>query len=306
LRARAWEFGGIESGGNALKSDSLIYEVFQFDPQCLIELLKLKLEGRYAFESITIKTTEKRLDGFFKRIDGDGPHIFLEAQGYPDPKIYWRLYREVATFYEQRDERNPFIAIVLFLDEKFDPGPFGLMCMPPCQLIRANLIDCLKALERVPSALTVLKPLVLSGKEELAPAVLQWKGDIQALQLSAAKEKTLFELLEYAIVQRFPELTAEEIITMLHLTPIDQTTVGKQIYGKGHDEGYGKGHDEGYGQGYGQGYWQGELIGKIHLAQNLLHQPLSAREELAKKTEEELKAILLQLQIQLESSLKIQ
>ena len=277
-----------------MKTDSLIHEVFQFDPQSLIQLLQLNLEGRYAFESITIKTTEKRLDGFFKRIDGEGPHLFLEAQGYEDRKVYWRLYREISTFYEQRDERNPFIAIVLFFDEKFDPGPFGLTCMPPCQLIRANLIDCLKALERVPSALTVLKPLVLASREELAPAIPQWKGDIQALKLPEAKEKTLFELLEYAIVQRFPELTAEEIITMLHLTPIDQTTVGKQIYGKG--------HDEGYGQGYGQGYWQGELIGKIHFAQKLLAQPLSSKEELVKKTENELKTILEHWEAQLGSS----
>jgi predicted transposase YdaD len=265
-----------------LKTDSLLYELFQFDPQSLIQLLKLKLEGQYAFESITVKTTEKRMDGFFKRIDGDGPHLFLEAQGYDDPKVYWRLYREICTFYEQRDDHNPFIAIVLFLDEKHDPGPFGLMCMPPCQLIRANLVDCLKALESAPGTLTVLKPLVLSGKEELAEAIPQWRIDIQSLNLPKAKEKTLVELLEYAIIQRFPELTEKEVTTMLQLTPIDQTTVGKQIFGRGLDK--------------------GKLIGKIQFAQQLLEQPFSSEEELAEKTEEELKAILRQL----EASLQIQ
>jgi len=277
-----------------LKTDSLIHEVFQFDPQSLIQLLQLKLEGQYAFESITIKTTEKRLDGFFKRIDGEGPHLFLEAQGYDDPKVYWRLYREISTFYEQRDERNPFIAIVLFLDEKFDPGPFGLTCMPPCQLIRANLIDCLKALENTPGALTVLKPLVLTGKNELVEAIPQWKVDIQSLNLPEAKVKQLVELLEYAIAQRFPELTEEEVSAMLQLTPLDQTTAGKQIFGRG--------YDKGYGQGFGQGFGQGELIGKIHFAQKLLEQPLSSKEELAKKTENELKTILEQLEAQLGSS----
>jgi len=268
-----------------LKTDSLLYELFQFDPQSLIQLLKLKLEGQYTFESITVKTTEKRMDGFFKRIDGDGPHLFLEAQGYDDPKIYWRLYREICTFYEQRDDHNPFIAIVLFLDEKYDPGPFGLTCMPPCQLIRANLIDCLQALDGAPGTLTILKPLVLTSKEELAAAVPKWRGDIQSLNLPKAKEKTLVELLEYAIVQRFPEVT-EEVITMLHLTPIEQTTVGKQIFGRGLDK--------------------GELIGNIKFAQRLLKQPLSSKKELAKKTEEELKSILAQLEAELESSLKIQ
>jgi hypothetical protein len=93
----------------------LFYELFQFDPQSLIQLLKLNLEGQYAFESISIKTTEKRLDGFFKRIDGEGPNIFLETQGYDDPKIHWRLFRKICTFYEQRDDPKPFIATILQL-----------------------------------------------------------------------------------------------------------------------------------------------------------------------------------------------
>ncbi|MCI0695446.1 Rpn family recombination-promoting nuclease/putative transposase [candidate division KSB1 bacterium] len=269
-----------------MKTDSLLYELFQFDPQSLIHLLKLKLEGQYAFESITIKTTEKRLDGFFKRIDGDGPHLFLEAQGYDDPKIFWRLFRKICTFYEQRDDRKPFIAIALFLDEKYDPGPFVLSCIAPCQFFRVNLIDCLKALESAPGTLTVLKPLVLTSKQELVEALPQWKDDIRSLNLPEAKHKRLVELLEYAIVQRFPELTEEEVDTMLHLTPIEQTTVGKQIFGRGLDK--------------------GELIGNIKFAQRLLKQPLSSKEELAKKTEEELKSILQQLEAELESSLRIQ
>jgi hypothetical protein len=187
----------------------LIYELFQFDPQSLIQLLKLKLEGQYAFESITIKTTEKRLDGFFKRIDGEGPNIFLEAQGYDDPKIHWRLFRKICTFYEQRDDPKPFMAIALFLDEKYDPGPFALSCIAPCRFLRVNLIDCLKALESAPGTLTVLKPLVLASKEELVEALPQWKGDIRLLNLPEAKHKRLVELLEYAIVQRFPELTED-------------------------------------------------------------------------------------------------
>ncbi|MCI0695447.1 hypothetical protein L0337_26005 [candidate division KSB1 bacterium] len=69
---------------------------------------------------------------------------------------------------------------------------------------------------------------------------------------------------------------------MLRLTPIEQTTVGKQIFGRG------------------------ELIGKIQFAQQLLKQPLSQKEELAQKTAEELKSILRQLETELESSLNVQ
>ncbi|MGH7600933.1 MAG: hypothetical protein ACREOI_31635 [bacterium] len=58
----------------------------------------------------------------------------------------------------------------------------------------------------------------------------------------------------------------------------------------------------GFNQGFDQGLDKGKLIGKIQFAQQLLKQPFSSEEELAKKTEEELKAILGQL----EASLKIQ
>jgi len=69
---------------------------------------------------------------------------------------------------------------------------------------------------------------------------------------------------------------------MLQLTPLDQTTAGKQIFARGLDK--------------------GEFIGKIHFAQKLLEQPLSLKEELAKKTENELKTILGLLEAQLGSS----
>ncbi len=63
-----------------MKTDELFYELFRLDPRCLFELTQLELEGEYAFESITIKTTEKRMDGFFKPEDGKGPIGFVEVQ----------------------------------------------------------------------------------------------------------------------------------------------------------------------------------------------------------------------------------
>ncbi|HAO20070.1 MAG TPA: hypothetical protein DCQ37_06000, partial [Desulfobacteraceae bacterium] len=83
-----------------MKTDTLFYELFKLHPASLFELAGLKADGRYAFESITVKTTEKRMDGFFRRTDGKGA-IFLEVQGYDDSMIYWRFIREIATQHEQ-------------------------------------------------------------------------------------------------------------------------------------------------------------------------------------------------------------
>ena len=52
-----------------MKTDSLFYELFKLHPASLFELAGLEAEGRYVFESITVKSTEKRMDGFFRRTD---------------------------------------------------------------------------------------------------------------------------------------------------------------------------------------------------------------------------------------------
>jgi len=67
-----------------MKTDSLFYELFKAHPASLFELAGLEAEGEYVFESITVKSTEKRMDGFFRRTDGSGADILLEVQGYDD------------------------------------------------------------------------------------------------------------------------------------------------------------------------------------------------------------------------------
>ena len=120
-----------------MKTDSLFYELFKIHPASLFELAGVEADGEYVFESITLKSTEKRMDGFFKRADGKGYNGFLEVQGYPDKMIYWRLFREISGHYEQTKSGKPFVAIILFLDEKYDPKNCPLKTFtPPNRLIR--------------------------------------------------------------------------------------------------------------------------------------------------------------------------
>ena len=121
-----------------MRTDSLFYELFRLHPASLFELAGLKADGEYVFESITVKATEKRMDGFFRRADGGGKDIFLEVQGYDDRKIYWRLFREISTRYEQAEDERVFIAVALFIDEKYDPKNCPIPdFVTPNRLIRA-------------------------------------------------------------------------------------------------------------------------------------------------------------------------
>ena len=204
-----------------MKTDALFYKLFRLSPKSLFRLVGMKLDGTYTFESITLKTTEKRFDGFMKRTDGEGPNVFVEIQGYNDNTIYWRGFREVCVWYEENDSDRPFVLVVLFTDEKYDPDNLMLTPKPPSRLVRKNLADCLKKLARKAGALTVLKPLGLSdikkNREKLPELVPQWEEEIRSLVLSDHETRELTELLIYAIVQRFQKLTVLKNDTLLKI-----------------------------------------------------------------------------------------
>ncbi|MCP4348171.1 MAG: DUF2887 domain-containing protein [Desulfobacterales bacterium] len=266
-----------------MKTDALFYELFRTDPRSLFDLTNLDIEGEYAFESITVKTTEKRLDGFFKRTDGLGPIIFLEVQGYNDPEIYWRSFREVSTWYEQTGSDAPFVLIVLFIDKKYRPKKCPLRSAPPNRIIRLTLEDCLKSLGDTAGALTVLKPFGLSDREKLSEAAAGWKNEIDSLNLPEHKTEKLTELLEYVILQCFPKLSLKEIRKMIQLTPLEETVAGQELIQIGLE----KGREE------------GELIGKIHMAQRFMKRSLTPKKRLLQKSTEDLKMILKKLETDL-------
>ena len=279
-----------------MKTDSLFYELFKLHPQSLFELAGLEADGEYVFESITVKTTEKRMDGFFRRTDGSGRNIFLEVQGYDDRKIYWRLFREISTRYEQTDDEREFIAVVLFVDKKYDPENCPVKKFtPPNRLIRLYLPDCLKAIGDKASPLTVFKPVVLEKKKLLPEAVPKWKNEIDSLKLSENTSKLLIDLLENAILSRFPTLTLKEIQKMIQLTPLDKTVAGQELIQMGRKEGA----QQGELIGWKRGAQQGEIIGKIHLAQRLLKRPVTPKKKLLAQSPKELRAMLKQLEAML-------
>jgi len=282
-----------------MKTDELFYELFKIDPRSLFRLVQLDLEGEYAFESITVKATEKRFDGFCRRVDAPGPNVFLEIQGYFDPLIYWRLFREICLYHEQTPTIAPFIAIVLFLDDKYDPKHPPFSCTPPHRLIRANLPECFAAVSENPGALAVLQPLVVDDVHEMAQQAKHWKITLQTLPMSARMKETLLELLEYLILQRFPKMTRKEIDMMLQLTPLEKTMAGQEVFLMGKQEGLFEGQEI----GREQGIRHGEMIGEIRLAQRLLNKEVSSREMLSSRPLAELEILFKKLDAELKKTL---
>ena len=218
-----------------MKTDALFYELFQLVPGTFFELLQVTPSCTYRFESITVKTSEKRIDGVFEpAVDGQ-PIYFLEVQGFPDDVIYFRSIREVTTYFEQRPrlKDNAWQAAVLWLNKADDPG-FGTLRLlgrkPQPRLVSLDLLQLLRQLPESSLALNVLRPLLVTSEREIREHVVEWVGNIrQTPNLDANAEEKLIGVMSQLIEQKFRHLTYQELTRMLRLRPLSETISGQEL-----------------------------------------------------------------------------
>lgn len=218
-----------------MKTDTLFYELFQAAPQTFFELLQITPPCPYRFESITVKASEKRIDGVFEpTVDGQ-PIYFLEVQGFPDEVIYFRILREVMTYFEQRPKLkdNEWQAAVLWLSKPDDPG-FGTVRLlarkPEPRLVSLYLIQLLEKLPESSLTLNVLRPLLAKSESEIRQHVVQWIENIrQTPDLDGATEEKLISVMSQLIEQKFRRLTYKELSKMLRLRPLVETISGQEL-----------------------------------------------------------------------------
>lgn len=218
-----------------MKTDPLFYELFQAAPQTFFELLQITPSCAYRFESITVKTSEKRIDGVFEPTSDGQPIYFLEVQGFPDEVIYFRIMREVMTYFEQRPKfkSNEWLAAVFWLNKNHDPGTGTLRLLtrkPKPRLATLHLIPLLERLPEGTLALNVLRPLLAKNEDEVRQSVVQWVRNIrQTPNLDSATEEKLIAVMSQLIEQKFRHLTYKELSKMLRLRPLAETISGQEL-----------------------------------------------------------------------------
>lgn len=219
-----------------MKTDALFYELFQAAPQTFFELLQITPTCSYRFESITVKMAEKRIDGVLEPAEPEQPIYFLEVQAFPDEVIYWRVMREVATYFEQRPAQRSadWQAIVLWLNSEDDPGLGTLIALrhePQPRLIATDLITLLKRLNEDSLVLQVLRPLLVDDESEVRQNVVQWVETIRRTpNMDAQTEERLVAILSQLIEQKFKNLGYKELSEMLRLTPLRETASFQEVF----------------------------------------------------------------------------
>ena len=219
-----------------MKTDALFYELFQAAPQTFFELLQITPTCSYRFESITVKMAEKRIDGVLEPTESDQPLYFLEVRAFPDEVIYWRVMREVSTYFEQRPAQRStdWQAIVLWLNSEDDPGLGTLLALshePQPRLIPTDLITLLKRLNEDSLVLPVLRPLLIDNESEVRQNVVQWVETIRRTpNMDAQTEERLVAILSQLIEQKFRNLSYKELSEMLRLTPLRETASFQEVF----------------------------------------------------------------------------
>jgi len=219
-----------------MRTDSLFYKVFQTLPGTLFELLGYNsaLAQNYTFKAIELKELAKRTDGvFLPKRDGD-PIYFVEVQFQKDPDLYHRLMKEVFVYLGQNRWQHGWQAVVFWAKRSLDTG------IPKCydgevQIgnLRSFYLDEISGTSN--SIGLGLIRLVVEPEANVEQRIKQLERSARALPV--AQQINAIELIEQALVYKFPKRPWRELELMFGLTEWKQTRFYQEVSAEGRQEG---------------------------------------------------------------------
>ena len=216
-----------------MKTDALFYDLFQSAPELLFELLGFdaSLARSYRMDSVEIKQTAFRLDGVFLPAGPDRPLYFLECQYQKDADFYLRLFGQIALYCRRKKYRGDWCAVVLFARRSLDPGvPVGYRAFEV-----SGQVQRLYMQEQAQSGSLVMEVLQLLPcprrrlRAQVAAVVERVEREIRVER----QRRQIMEWVETIVVEKFPELSAEEIAKMLKSPSLRRTRVFQEALAEG-------------------------------------------------------------------------
>jgi predicted transposase/invertase (TIGR01784 family) len=232
-----------------MKTDAIFYEIFKEFPNIFFEIIG-KSETNiniYEFAAPEIKQTSFRLDGVFSPLAEftNEPLYFAEVQFYKDEQFYDRLFTSIFLYFTEYQPPNPdWFAIVIYdtrSNERSYPQRYRSLLEPHLRRFYLDELDDTPddslgigivrlVVESENKAGELAKTLIHKAKEELTDTLIQRK---------------VLEFIETIVVYKFPNLSREEIETMLNLNILKETRVYQEAKAEGREEGREEGKEEG-------------------------------------------------------------
>jgi predicted transposase YdaD len=216
-----------------MKTDKLFYRIFLSQPDLIAELLPGIPAGcEFDYSAPVVKEREVRLDGVLTPVSDDLslPLVFLEAQMQSDADFYGRYFGGIYLYLRQYRANRPWQGLLILNRHSQDLGSeVPYQSQLGTQVQRLYLEDLLPLTELSPN-LAILRLLILPDPEVRAAA----RAILQEPPTEAEFRRRL-DLVEAILVNKFPQLSFEEVRQMLDLQEVNfsQTRFYQDVLQKG-------------------------------------------------------------------------
>ena len=236
-----------------MKTDKLFYRIFLNQPGLLAELLPgIPPDCQFDYSAPVIKEQEFRHDGILTPVGNDPnlPIVFLEAQMQPDTDFYGRYFAEIYLYLKQYKIIRPWRGLLILKSRRHDLGseiPYQFQL--DNQVQRLYLQDLLHQNPLSPN-LALLQLIILPKTKTVQAA-----QNLLESSKSQPEFRQKLDLVEAILVNKFPNLSLEEILKMLDLKTADitQTRFYRDVFQLGIREGIQEGEQKGRQKGEQEG-----------------------------------------------------
>lgn len=224
-----------------MRTDALLYRLFQERPATLFELTALGGDGAgYRLTAAEVKETAFRLDGVLlppAEAPAQDPVLFLENQFNALAQFYARWLAAIFLYLYREDVQRPWVAVALFPTRALEPplGPAFAALESAGLLRRVYLEDLL----RLPDPAGLSLGVRLLRLVALAAADLPGEArDLAAAARAEPDPLPLIDLIETILVYKLPNLSRDEIKAMLQLpdTDLKQTRFYREVFAEAFEE----------------------------------------------------------------------
>lgn len=228
-----------------MKTDKLFYRIFLNQPNLIAELIPgIPSDCEFEYSAPVLKEKETRLDGLLTPIsnNSDVPLIFLEAQMQRDTKFYSRYFRGIFSYIDQYEISKNWRGLLILLNKRLELGSeLPHRNLLNSQVERLYLEDLLHQDDLSPN-LALLR-LIVTPKDQAGLAARKILNSVS----TEAEFQLKLDLVESILVNKFTQLTLEEIQKMLNLKEADitQTRFYQEVLEIGEKKGLQQGVQQG-------------------------------------------------------------
>ena len=256
-------------------TDETFLQLMQLSGAGLLKLAGFTPQLAESFEFRAVEFKEKQL----QRPDVEGlpilemvnTRVTLEFQGYSDKYIRYRMLNNMLQICLRSNQAKPVIGIIVYTEKKYQTAAWELAALLPEMVTKTSFLKELVLTEYTETdllmadpRLIVLAPFTVSpklSKAGLQEKVFRWREQLDQIYPTTAEFSDALNIIGLLLLNRFRNLSHEEIITMLNLD-LMQSRAGREIYQMGEMQGKQVGWTEGKQVGLAEGKQVGLAEGK--------------------------------------------